>query len=553
MVTTPQKMSSRILWSAIWLSVIALIGLGCSSGALNTQTAAEQGGKADSTAFVAKPARPQFERMDYRAYQYYVTGLLFEGYGDYYSASVAYKNALKYYPNSPELSLSYGKMLFFLQEYADALKALQNAEPQNADLLSLSARCYHALGMTDSVRSTYLKLVELEPDNSLAFSFLAGFYRQVGNIDSTIWAYENLVRIRPDSYRQFNELARLYAQRQDLDSAKQTFRRSFAIDSSNSNMIAIIGLAELYMMRDQTDSAIITFERGLKIDPNNLVIHRELTGLYARQDSLMTALEHAKKVTELSPMDRAGVRRLGILYFSVDSLDAADSILSSLVEAGERNSSDHFYLGRIAALRQNWDRARDEFMVVTQLADSIDQSWLDLGFAYRQLGRRDQEIQTYQTGLAHMRDEKSAINLSFALGAAYEQAGRVDDAVATFEEIIAHDPEHAQSLNYLGYMLAERGERLDYAKELIERAVRLAPDNAAYLDSYGWVCYRLGDYREALKYLQKAVELDIDPVIFDHLGDTFHALGETGKAKEWWEKALEQQPENENIKEKLNR
>ena len=124
--------------------------------------------------------------------------------------------------------------------------------------------------------------------------------------------------------------------------------------------------------------------------------------------------------------------------------------------------------------------------------------------------------------------------------------------MATFEEIISHDPDHAQSLNYLGYMLADRGEQLDYARDLIGRAVDLSPDNAAFLDSFGWVYYRMGEYEEALKHLQRAVELDIDPVIFDHLGDTFHALGRVDQAKEWWQRALEQEPDNEDIKRKLD-
>jgi tetratricopeptide (TPR) repeat protein len=197
------------------------------------------------------------------------------------------------------------------------------------------------------------------------------------------------------------------------------------------------------------------------------------------------------------------------------------------------------------------ERARDEFIVLTQLADSVYESWLDLGFAYRQLGQQNKEIETYQTGISHMRDDAGRSRLLFALGAAYERYTMIPEAVATFEEVIAANPDYDQALNYLGYMLADRGERLSYARDLLERAVALSPDNAAYLDSYGWVFYRLGDYEEALVYLKKAVNLDSDPVIFDHLGDVYKAVGNIDQARTWWQKALEMDPDNEEIKEKL--
>ena len=150
-----------------------------------------------------------------------------------------------------------------------------------------------------------------------------------------------------------------------------------------------------------------------------------------------------------------------------------------------------------------------------------------------------------------MRDDPSQLRLLFALGATYEQNGRIEQAVTTFEEIIARAPDNDRALNYLGYMLADRGERLEYAQELIEQAVALSPDNPAYLDSFGWVLYRLGDYETALEHLKRAVALDSDPIMFDHLGDVYQAVGELEQARNWWQKALEIEPDNKQIMEKL--
>jgi tetratricopeptide (TPR) repeat protein len=227
--------------------------------------------------------------------------------------------------------------------------------------------------------------------------------------------------------------------------------------------------------------------------------------------------------------------------------------LTTLVQAGDPDPATHFYLGRLAALQQDFFRARDEFQLVTQRADSLADGWLGLGFAYRRLNQPDREIQVYQDGLLRMRSEPSAIQLYFALGAAFEQDGNVDSAVATFEEILKHDPDHAQTLNYLGYLLADRGMRLEYARDLLERVIGIEPNNAAYLDSYGWVLFRLGEYQEAVRYLKMAAEIGSDWVIYDHLGDAYQVIGDTDRAREWWQKALDLQPNNETLRQKMNR
>ena len=107
-------------------------------------------------------------------------------------------------------------------------------------------------------------------------------------------------------------------------------------------------------------------------------------------------------------------------------------------------------------------------------------------------------------------------------------------------------------MNYLGYMWAERGEKLDEAKKLIEKAVELEPQNAAFLDSMGWVLFKLKQPRAALGWLQKAVEQssEPDPTLYDHLGDIYCALKEFGKARDAWRKSVELEPSDQ-VKKKL--
>ena len=535
---------------AIFTPLLVLLVVGCSSKTVKRQIREV---KADPWQLHAEPVplSPLKDKIHPQAFHYFVNAALYEQMGNSYQAAMNYQKALRFYPESYEIRFSLAKHLYKLQKFEDGLAVLSQISPEDTDVYDLRARLYLVLGAEDSARMSYLELVALDSTRSGAYSYLAGAYRRLRNLDSTIWAYKNLARIRPEQHRLLTELARLQAQKGDYESAKASFWSSIELARHHKNIASFIGLGELYRVTQQPESALIIFNMALEVDSANVLIHRNLRSVYVLMDSLELALPHARQETELTPLDRSSTRRLGMLYYWLDSLLQADSVFTHLVESGERHPANHSYLGRIALRNEDLERAREQFTIVTQLADSVYESWLNLGYVYRQMGQPEKEIETYRSGLSHMRDEQSQSRLLFTLGSAYEQHGRIDESVATFEELVAKDPDFDQALNYLGYMLADLGERLEYARELIERAVSIAPDNAAYLDSYGWVFYRLGDYEEALVYLKKAVTLDSDPVIFDHLGDVYHAVGNTEQARTWWQKALEIDPDNEQIKEKL--
>lgn len=146
------------------------------------------------------------------------------------------------------------------------------------------------------------------------------------------------------------------------------------------------------------------------------------------------------------------------------------------------------------------------------------------------------------------------IRALFQIGAEYERRGEFDKSVETFELLLAMQPDHHQSLNYLGYLLADHNVRLEEAMDMIERALAAEPENGAYLDSYAWVLYRLGRYDEALIYIRKALaKAPNDPIVLEHLGDIQYALGNLNDARDAWKTALASDPDNKTLKEKLNR
>ncbi|WP_109312930.1 tetratricopeptide repeat protein [Ruegeria sp. AU67] len=129
--------------------------------------------------------------------------------------------------------------------------------------------------------------------------------------------------------------------------------------------------------------------------------------------------------------------------------------------------------------------------------------------------------------------------LYYARGISHERLKHWEAAEADFRRALELNPDQPQVLNYLGYSLVERQEKLDEALNMIERAVAARPDSGYIVDSLGWVLFRLGRYDEAVAHMERAVELmPVDPVVNDHLGDVYWAVGRAREAEFQWKRAL---------------
>ncbi len=153
--------------------------------------------------------------------------------------------------------------------------------------------------------------------------------------------------------------------------------------------------------------------------------------------------------------------------------------------------------------------------------------------------------------------EPSEDRVKYQLASVYEKKEDFDRAESLLKEILKKDPKDAMALNYIGYMLADRGVRLNEAVAYVQQALEMEPQNGAYLDSLGWAYYKLNDLEKAEKYLLLAVEYEKrDPVIHDHLGDLYFKTGNLEKAQECWTMSLSSGGEPEDarkVREKLDR
>jgi tetratricopeptide (TPR) repeat protein len=147
--------------------------------------------------------------------------------------------------------------------------------------------------------------------------------------------------------------------------------------------------------------------------------------------------------------------------------------------------------------------------------------------------------------------------LLFQLGATLERQKKYDEAENAFRKILDSSPDHAPTLNYLGYILADRGVRLEESLDYLQRAVALDPYNGAYLDSLGWVYFKLDKLDLAEENLTKAIKyLRLTGVVYDHLGDIYYKKGKREEAIRSWRQAIEQDDEDlekDEVREKIER
>ncbi|UCD94629.1 MAG: tetratricopeptide repeat protein [Candidatus Zixiibacteriota bacterium] len=495
---------------------------------------------------------PRYE-ISARAYDYFTSGTIYELIGAVQLANRRYAEALKYYPESREIRYAYAASFLRLQDFRSALTEARKVSPPDFKTWYLIADCYRYLGIADSSILAYRKVIEFDPANVQAYYRLSSYYEDAGNIDSAIWAFEQIIQSSP-SARAYLQLGNLQIRARRLEDAEANYRQSLALDSTANNVRAYLGLSAIMEDRGDVERAREYLESAARLAPQDLLIQNRLLAFYQVNRMDEKALGIAGRILSLAPNDSEVVRRLALVYFEADSLFVADSLFTWLIDHGDENVITYYYGGRLALAIENMTAAKSRFMRLTALADSIVDGWLNLGLVYRIEDSLDREITIYERGLKHMTNLEDSSRILFSLGVTLEQHGRFDHAVEAFERLLVLAPDHSQALNYLGYMLADKGIRLEHARSLIEKALEIMPENGAYIDSYGWVLYRLGELENALAELLRAVRYEQrDPVVMEHVGDVYEALGDTEKAAVYWNKALELDPDNETLKEKLEK
>jgi tetratricopeptide (TPR) repeat protein len=293
-------------------------------------------------------------------------------------------------------------------------------------------------------------------------------------------------------------------------------------------------LGRLYLRTGDTEKAVQALGRVLSQNPNSVQGRLTLAQAHAASNNLESAIETLEEIVDDEPRVASALAQYQEQAGQLK--EAADNYARALVLTP---MSRELKYRRIAVLYTSGDYAQSAALAAQAQTEHPE----DLRFprlqarALFQSGAPARAVALLETTVKAFPKD---VETQFALADLYNNSNREQDAERAMRQVLQLEPSNADALNYLGYLLAERGEQLDEAIRLVRRALDADPGNPSYLDSLGWALFRRGDLEEADKYLAPAAaKLPRNSVVQDHFGDVQARRGRWQDAIAAWTKALE--------------
>ena len=312
-----------------------------------------------------------------------------------------------------------------------------------------------------------------------------------------------------------------------------------------------LNYARLLVNAKQYAQARRQFEVLVNEYPQNADVGMAVALLAVQANDYDAAEEQLKRVLELDYKDPDAARLyLGQVNEERKRFDEALKWYSSIKPGGQYINAQARYAG-VLAKQGKLPEARRH---LHQVSAHSNAERVQLTQAEAQLLR---EANAYQEAFDLLGDalEKmpNAPDLLYDHAMAAEKVDRIDVLEANLRKLIKIRPDYAHAYNALGYTLADRNQRIEEAHDLIQTALKLAPDDPFILDSMGWVLFRMGRSEEGLDYLHRAYKQRPDAEIAAHLGEVLWTLGRRDEARRVWDGAMKEHPDNEALQKTVRR
>ncbi|WP_432738774.1 tetratricopeptide repeat protein [Maridesulfovibrio sp. FT414] len=466
-----------------------------------------------------------------------------------------------------------------LDEARATLKEALEKYPYNRDLTISLANTYLVDGRNNAAESVLIEYLRKKPSDLAVTTHLARIYLEqkkfaqaldilkvipqekrdpqihylhgkasarLGLTKQAIRSFNKAVEAKPDFIEAWGELAYLHELEKDYSEAERIYYKMLDLPDTSSHIR--LRLIELSLKLNNPDQGLRLVLEGPR---NNGFL------LEAAQ-----AFLSAKFYGQASTI-------LDIFALQKPIPDAYYFFKSSIAYEGEDDPAKALeYLNKIKPESEHFDRSlqfkahllmdlkrRDEALKVIRLGqekypDAANFYLLEAAL-HSEAGENDLADKALLLG---NKNSPNNPQILFQLGVSEERKGNIDKTIAYMEQIISSYPDHADALNFVGYLLADRNQQLDRALVLISRANKLEPDNGYIIDSLAWVNYKLGNFEEAFKQIKRATSIRPNQAeLWDHYGDIALAMDNKKEAAKGYRKALKLKPKNSaEIKKKLD-
>jgi len=389
------------------------------------------------------------------------------------------------------------------------------------DALAQAAQLYNNSSEFGKAIETLSLLSELEPTNIEIKKALADVYISQDSLHAGLAIYSEIASIRPGDLQVRAAIARAYLLQQDYDKAAAEFESVFTGGDSLSADDQI-RFGQVFVGSMEEDSAIAPyaetlFQKILERFPEDWRPYWFLGALSNILHKDSAALGYFGRVKELAEWNPDGWIGVASVYYDAENFPEAIRVL---------NEAKTF--------------VPDEFRV-----------YFLLGISYQRSGQRIEAASALEKAITINQESVDAYS---ALALVYDELGQKTESDSAYERGLALDPTNHLILNNYSYSLAERNVELERALLMSEEALEQQPENQSYLDTYGWIHYQMGEYQRAREPVNKAIMLgSTSAVVHEHLGDIYFKLADPERAMEYWKKALEFDPANSDLAEKIRR
>jgi tetratricopeptide (TPR) repeat protein len=502
-------------------------------------------------------------------------------------ATDQYREILRLDPTDSDAALWLARLYRLQNEHDKAegvLRTLLAREPANENCVEQLTQLLLDEGKSEEAISTLQTMLQRSATPRL-WELLGDAYNQIHDLPSAEQAYRRASEAQPEDIHHRKELAQALLGEEKYPEAIEQYQRLAQADADDPDNY--LRLAQIYRQTRQLDKAEQNVLLAKQRAPNNLEVVYYEAAIYedeARFDDSIRVLSDAvtavKGESQFTPARRRTLailyQQLGQLYRETSNYAAAVNTFEEMLRLGPEEDhrarlmiiDTHRDARDIAKALDAARKAVDAYpkdrsiriaqallygenaqtdQAASQLRSLLDGSpadfeiRLDLAQVYEQGKRWADAEQSIHDAERIEPDPSSKQSAGFLLGAIFERQKKYDRAEEQFRKVLELNPRHASTLNYYGYMMADRGVRLEEATDLIKRALAEEPNNAAYQDSLGWAYFKENKLEEAEAPLRFAAAREShDPTILSHLGDLYAKMGKDNLAEAQWQKSLDE-------------
>jgi tetratricopeptide (TPR) repeat protein len=466
--------------------------------------------------------------------------------------------AVKLDPSSEEAVTTLAILYTDEGDTAHALQVLSSV-PDSAR----SAKLYSALGSAYEQRKEYKKAVDafrravvLDRDNLDAIRGLAENLLNDGQTEAALEQYKVIADANPEDAQTYLRIAEIYRRQAKYDLALENLKKA---DGMVPDSLEVpYNIAAVYQAQGRFDEAVKLLQDLVKkteksetsssqADRNNRAIFVERLGMvYREQENYTAAVETFRKMLSLGQENaRSGYQEIIDTYREAKQWPQATATAKEAVQKMPDDRDLRMVLDAQLADTGEFDKAVTDVRTFLKGGPEDREVYLRLGIIYTRAKRWKEAEESLAKAEELSAKPEDKAYVSFLRGDTYQRQKRFDEAEAEFKRVLTSvsptDPQSAATLNYLGYMNADRGVKLEESLNYIKQALTLEPNNGAYLDSLGWVYFKQGKYDLAEENLTKAaVHMNSDPTVQEHLGDLYQKTNRLKLAAAHWERAVEE-------------